>query len=198
MRELSLHLLDLLQNAVEAGARMVDVRVDENPVLDRLTVVVEDDGHGMDAGTAGRALDPFFTTRTTRHVGLGLPLLAAAAKRCDGDLVLESEPGRGTRVTATFRHGHIDRAPIGDVPGTLLAFLLGAGCNGTRLRYRHRLGDAVFEFDSAAVRDEVGDVPFSYPPLRAWLHDYIAEGEAGLTRQLARQAGPLGPETFAR
>lgn len=182
MRELSLHTLDLLQNAVEAGATVVDVQVDENLAADRLTVVVEDDGRGMNAETARRALDPFFTTRTTRHVGLGLPLLAAAAKRCDGDLVVESERGRGTRVTATFRHGHVDRAPLGDMPGTLLAFLLGPGDNGTRLRYRHRVGGEVFEFDSAAVREEVGEVPFSYPPLREWLRDYIAEGEAGLAR----------------
>jgi anti-sigma regulatory factor (Ser/Thr protein kinase) len=180
MRELSLHALDLLQNAVEAGARVVDVRVDEDLAADRLTMVVADDGRGMDADTARRALDPFFTTRTTRHVGLGLPLFAAAARRCDGDLAVESEPGRGTRVTATFRRSHVDRAPLGDMPGSLLAFLLGPGDNGTRLRYRHRVGDAVFEFDSAAVRDEVGDVPFAYPPLRDWLRDYIAEGEAGL------------------
>lgn len=183
MRELSLHILDLLQNAVEADARVVDVRVTEDLAGDLLIVTVEDDGRGMDADTVRRAADPFFTTRTTRHVGLGLPLLAAAARRCDGDLGVESQQGRGTKVVATFRHSHIDRAPLGDLPGTLLAFLLASPQGrdeAPRLRYRHSVGDEMFEFDSAAVRAEVGDVPFSYPPLREWLHGYIAEGEATL------------------
>ncbi|MBN1657799.1 MAG: ATP-binding protein [Anaerolineae bacterium] len=182
MRELSLHILDLLQNAVEAGATEVGVRVEEDLVGDRLIITVEDDGRGMDADTARRAQDPFFTTRTTRHVGLGLPLFAAAAHRCDGSLEIESQPGRGTRVVAVFRHSHVDRAPLGDMPGTLLAFLLGS--KSTRLCYRHSVGAETFEFDSEAVRAEVGEVPFSYPPLRAWLHDTMTEEEAGLARHL--------------
>ena len=186
MRELSLHVLDLLQNAVEAGATVVDVSVTEDLAHDRLIITVVDDGRGMDADTVGRVQDPFFTTRTTRHVGLGLPLFAAAAERCDGQLVVDSQPGRGTRVVGTFCHSHIDRAPMGDMAGTLLAFLLGG--NTIRLCYRHSVGDETFEFDSEAVRAEVGDLPFSYPPLRAWLHDTLVEGEAVLAQRLAEWA----------
>ena len=193
MRELSLHILDLLQNAVEAGATEVDVSVEQDLNGDRLIVTVEDDGRGMDADTARRAPDPFFTTRTTRHVGLGLPLLAAAAQRCDGGLSIDSQPGRGTRVVATFRHSHVDRAPLGDMPGTLLAFLLGGRATG--LRYSHSVGNERFEFDSEAVRDEVGDIPFSYPPLRAWLHDTIAGEEAVLAQHVARQHGGIDAKT---
>lgn len=180
MRELSLHVLDLLENSLEAGATQIELSIVEDLVADRLTIEVQDNGRGMAAGMARRALDPFFTTRTTRHVGLGLPLLAAAARRCDGDLVLDSEPGRGTAVRATFGHSHLDRAPLGNMAGTLLAFLLGADGRGLRLRYRHQVNDETFELDSAAVQAEVGDVPLSYPPLRDWLRDYLIEGEAAL------------------
>jgi anti-sigma regulatory factor (Ser/Thr protein kinase) len=180
MRELSLHILDVLENALEAGATQVTLSIVEDLEADRLAIVVEDNGRGMDAQTAGRALDPFFTTRATRHVGLGLPLFAAAAQRCDGELKLTSAPGQGTKVTATFRHSHLDRAPLGNMTDTLLAFLLG-NPGGLELRYRHRVGDRTFELDTAAIRAELGEIPFSHPAVRQWLHDYIAEGEAELT-----------------
>jgi hypothetical protein len=180
MRELSLHILDLLQNSLEAGATHLDLSIEEDLAGDQLTIEVRDDGRGMTPEAARQALSPFYTTRTTRHVGLGLPLLAAAAERCEGGLVVDSQPGCGTEVRATFRHSHIDRAPLGDMAGTLLAFLLGGDGRPLRLCYRHRVGDEAFEFDTAAIEAEVGGLPLSYPPLRDWLHDYIAEGEASL------------------
>lgn len=180
MRELSLHILDLLENALGAGAGRVEVRIQEDPAADRLTIVVRDNGRGMDAGTAQRALDPFFTTRTTRHVGLGLPMLTAASRQCDGDVALESVPGRGTKVTATFRHSHLDRAPLGNMPDTLLAFLLSGDGETPQLHYQHRVSDRTFDLDTAAMQTTVGAIPLSYPPLRDWLREYIAEGEAKL------------------
>lgn len=190
MRELSMHILDMLENALEAGATEVDLTIDEDLQADRLTIVVRDNGRGMEAEACRRALDPFFTTRTTRHVGLGLPLLAAAARRCDGDLTLESVPGGGTTVSTTFRHSHLDRAPLGNMTDTLLAFLLGSSTMQrpgssvpaveTNLRYRHRANGKAFELDTAAIRAELGGIPLSYPPVCAWLREFIAEGEAEL------------------
>jgi anti-sigma regulatory factor (Ser/Thr protein kinase) len=180
MRELALHVLDVLENSLEAGATEIELTVDEELAADRLTIIVRDNGRGMDPDTARRALDPFFTTRTTRHVGLGLPLFAAAARRCAGGLQLESAPGRGTRVTATFQHSHLDRAPLGDMTGTLLAFLLSERAGSLRFIYGHRLDGREFCLDTDALRAELGDVPFSHPLVRDWLHDYIAEGEAEL------------------
>lgn len=180
MRELSMHILDLLENCLEAGATRVELAIDEDLDRDRMTIVVQDNGRGMDAEMASQALDPFFTTRTVRHVGLGLPLLAAAARRCEGDLKLVSVPGQGTAVTATFRHSHIDRSPLGSMTDTLLAFLLN-GCDpGPHLYYRHQVSGKTFELDSAAIQAELGEVPLSFPLVREWLHDYVAEGEAGL------------------
>ena len=180
MRELSLHILDVLENALEAGATEVDLEIDEDLLADRLTITVRDNGRGMDAQTARRALDPFFTTRTTRHVGLGLPLFAAAARRCEGDLGLDSSPGRGTVVTATFRHSHLDRAPLGDIAGTLLAFLLSERSAGLDFVYHHRVNGRSFDLDTAAIRAELEDIPLSHPLVREWLRGYIAAGEAEL------------------
>jgi anti-sigma regulatory factor (Ser/Thr protein kinase) len=180
MRELSLHILDVLENALEAGATEVGLEIDEDLRADRLTITVRDNGRGMDLQTARLALDPFFTTRTTRHVGLGLPLFAAAARRCEGDLSLASTPGRGTEVTATFRHSHLDRAPLGDVTGTLLAFLLSERGAGLHFVYRHQVNERSSALDISGIRAELGDLPLSHPLVRDWLREYIAEGEAEL------------------
>lgn len=178
MRELSLHVLDVMENAVEAGATRIEVRIDEDLEADRLSIEVADNGRGMSKEMTQRVLDPFFTTRKTRHVGLGLPLFAAAARQCDGDLTIESEPGKGTRVRATFRHSHIDRAPIGDMPSALMAILLSG--RPVDVAYVHRVGQAEFAFDSADVRRELGDVPLTHPAVRQWLWEALREGEESL------------------
>jgi len=190
VRELSLHILDVLENALEAGATRVELSIIEDPEMDKLTIDVQDNGRGMDAEATRRALDPFFTTRTTRHVGLGLPLFAAAARRCDGDLTLESVPGQGTRVRATFRHNHLDRAPLGNLTDSLLAFLLSER-GEIELRYRHLANSRTFQFDTAAIQAELGEVPLSHPQAREWLYEYIAEGEAEL-RGPADHRPPMG------
>lgn len=167
-----------MENAVEAGATRIEVRIDEDLGADRLTIEVADNGRGMSQETMVRVLDPFFTTRKTRHVGLGLPLFAAAARQCDGDLTLESEPGKGTRVKATFRHSHIDRAPLGDMASALMAILLSG--RPVDVAYVHRVGGAEFAFDSADVRRELGDIPLTHPAVRQWLWQTLREGEESL------------------
>ena len=175
MREISLHVLDVLENSLEAGATRVTLCIEEDWSADRLTIAVQDDGRGMDADTLARVLDPFFTTRVTRHVGLGLPLFAAAAERCNGKLTVESKEGGGTLVRAAFRLSHIDRAPLGDITGTLISFLLGQ--HHCDLRYVHRVNGEIFEFDTREIRAILGEVPLSYPTVREWLREFIDEGE---------------------
>lgn len=210
MRELSLHILDILQNSVEAGATRVELSVVEDLAADRLTIEVRDNGRGIPPDKLPHVFDPFYTSRKTRHVGLGLPLLQTAAERCDGDATITSEVGVGTTLTATFQHSHLDRAPLGDMTGTLLSFVLGGACD---LRYVHgvrvdketrRQGGAggrlvdweigsdgevcrdqdlrEFTFDTAEIRAELGDVPLAHPEVRAWLRQFITEGEATLTQ----------------
>lgn len=175
MRELSLHLLDLMQNSREAGADTIEVEVSYDAARDRLLLRVTDNGRGMSAEALARAFDPFFTTRRTRDVGLGLPLLKAAAERAGGDARIESRPGR-TKVTAEFGLAHIDRAPLGDIVGTLLAVLIDA--EAPRLLYRHRVNEDTFEFDSAELAEVLDGVPFGEPEVRRWLRRYL-ESEIG-------------------
>ena len=177
MRELSLHILDIVQNSREAGATLVELTIEEELTANRLTITVRDNGRGMDETQLARIFDPFYTTRRTRHVGLGLPLFKAAAERCNGDLTVTSEVGQGTVVQATFQHNHIDRAPLGDVTGTLMAIILGGTCD---VQYLHRVDGKEFEFHTAAIKVELGDVPLTHPAARQWLQEFIAEGERDL------------------
>ncbi len=178
MRELSLHILDALENSLEAGADRVELVIEEDPEADRLHITIRDNGRGMSAEQLARAFDPFYTTRKTRHVGLGLPLFKAAAQRCNGDVTLDSREGQGTTLQATFQYSHIDRAPLGDMPRTLLVFLQGGACD---LVYRHRVGEREFAFDTAEIRAALGGLPFSHPEVRRWLQAFLAEGERALS-----------------
>jgi anti-sigma regulatory factor (Ser/Thr protein kinase) len=182
MRELALHILDIVENAIEAHAHRIALTVVENLDEDRLEITVQDDGQGMDAEMVKRVRDPFFTTRSTRHVGLGIPLFAAAAERCAGELVIQSAPGQGSTVTATFQHSHVDRAPLGDMPGTLLCILLRG--EGADLIYSHRIlkggSERAFELDSGQLLRELGDIPLSHPTIRRWLSEFVAQGEQRL------------------
>lgn len=170
MLELAFHLLDLLENACEAGAKEVDVEICEDTGRDELLMKVVDDGRGMTEEEVQKAFDPFFTTRVLRRVGLGLPLLKAAAERAGGSVSLVSRPGH-TEVVARFIHSHIDRAPLGDVASSLVAFLLNE--RQPRLCYRHCVNDKSFAFDSAEIKGVLGSP--GHPSVIRWLQSYISE-----------------------
>lgn len=177
MRELSLHILDAIENSLEAGATLIEVTIAEDLAADRLTITIRDNGQGMSEEQLIRASDPFFTTRRTRHVGLGIPLFKAAAERCNGSLRITSQLGKGTTLEATFQHSHLDRAPLGDITGTLLAIILSGSCD---VHYIHRVNGREFAFHTAEVRAELGDIPLTHPRVRQWLEEFIAAGEAKL------------------
>jgi anti-sigma regulatory factor (Ser/Thr protein kinase) len=177
MRELSLHILDALENSLEAGATVVDLTIEEDLATDLLTITIQDDGRGMSEDQLARIFDPFFTTRETRHVGLGVPLFRAATERCNGDLTIESQLGKGTTLRATFQHSHIDRAPLGDITGTLMAVILSGSCD---LHYVHTVDGREFAFSTKDIRPELGDIPLTHPAVRNWLRDFIIEGEESL------------------
>lgn len=178
MKELSLHLLDIAQNALSAQARHVAVSVEEEGGTILLTV--SDDGRGMSPEFLKTVTDPFTTTRTTRKVGLGLPLLRMAAELTGGGVDLSSRLGEGTTVTARFLAGHIDCPPLGDLAGTLSLLVQGLG-EGVELTYVHRTGRGVFRLDTAELRAVLGPgVPLSTPEVARWVRSYAAEGEAGV------------------
>jgi hypothetical protein len=176
MEDLALHILDIAQNSLEAGASEIEIEIVEDLKSDRLTIRVRDNGRGMDPETAAKATDPFYTTRTTRRVGLGLPLMASASKASGGALTIDSKPGQGTTILATFGHRHIDRAPVGDIEGTMLALL--AGQTGKDIFFRHQAGDRVFELDSRDFR--AAGIDLSTPIGLTILREAIRKGESEL------------------
>jgi anti-sigma regulatory factor (Ser/Thr protein kinase) len=125
MEDLSLHILDIAENATTAGATLVEIFIRQDSGANLLSIVIRDNGEGMDRRLLEGARDPFVTTRENRRVGLGLPLLAQAAEEAGGDFSVNSEPGRGTEVKTTFEAGHIDRKPLGDMGSTLLTLIIG-------------------------------------------------------------------------
>jgi len=161
VRELSLHLLDIVENSISAGAGRIAICVHDSVAGDRLTITVRDDGRGMPADKVARIDDPFVTTRETRRVGLGLSLLSAAARRCEGDIAVAAAPGGGTEVTVFFRRSHIDRAPLGDLGGTL--GLLIAGHPHIDFSYTHRVDGGDFTLDTRELASELDGLSLSDP-----------------------------------
>jgi predicted metal-dependent phosphoesterase TrpH len=181
MEDLALHILDIVQNSLEAGAGRIEIEITENLRDNLLTIVVRDNGRGMDPETVAKVTDPFFTTRTTRRVGMGIPLLGAAARAAGGMLTIDSKPGQGTSIRATFQHTHLDRAPLGDIETTLMVLL--AGQPGRSICFRHRVDDREFELDSLDFR--AADIDLASPEGLAILREAIRRGEAGLIKNKA-------------
>jgi anti-sigma regulatory factor (Ser/Thr protein kinase) len=161
MEDLSLHILDIAENSLAAGATHVSIRIHEGCQEDRLTLEIADNGRGMGSGALQEAADPFFTTRTTRRVGLGLPLLEQAARRAGGELRIESRPGAGTKVTAVFQLSHIDRQPLGDVAGTLLSLVIGHP--EVDFTYLHQRDGSEVSFSARETAAQLGGIPLSAP-----------------------------------
>lgn len=177
MQELSLNILDIAENSVKAGASLITVAVCYRPAADRLTVTITDDGCGMDAETVRKVTDPFYTTRTTRRVGMGLPLWKMAAEMTGGSMTVESAPGVGTTVTAVFGMRHIDRLPLGDLPQTMATLIGGSPEKDFRLEFEY---DGVrFAADTREYRTVLGEeISLAEPEVLAFIIGQVAEGIA--------------------
>jgi hypothetical protein len=176
MEELSLHILDLVQNSIRAAATRVEILIEEHIAEDLFLFEVKDNGQGMAGELVREVLNPF---RTTRRVGLGLSLLDMAARQCDGGVEIDSEPGKGTRVRAVFRYSHWDRAPLGDIKTTLVTII--AANPELELVYVHRVDGRHFRLDTEEIREVLGgDIPLNDMAVLAWLDDYLARGLAEL------------------
>ena len=177
MKEIALYTLDIAQNSITARARHLDIALEEGP--EAITLTIADDGTGMSPELLARVSDPFTTTRTTRKMGLGIPLLRLAAEQTGGWLRVESQLGVGTTVTAAFHACHIDCPPLGDTASTISLLAQGLP-EGMELTYTRRTPKGEFRFDTAEIRAVLGpDVPLSEPEVAQWIRDYVAEGEAG-------------------
>lgn len=171
VEEISLHILDIAENSLRAGAKKVEILVVRD--LDLLQIDVRDDGTGMDAGTLARVRNPFFTTKH-KKTGLGIPLLAQAAEQAGGGLTIDSAPGRGTRVTVTFQWSHIDRPKMGAMADTLLTII--AGHPELDMVYEERVHGDVFRFDTREIKNELDDVPINSPAVLEALRGILKDG----------------------
>ena len=174
MRELSLHISDILENSRVAGASLIQLGIKEDMKRDRLEITITDNGRGMEKELAERVFDPFVTSRTCRKVGLGLPLLKAAAQRSNGDVEIRSEVGKGTSVSSVFQHTHIDRAPLGNIVDSLVVFL--AANPELDLVYTHEVDGRNFILDTRELREELEGVPLNTPSVLNWIRKYLREG----------------------
>lgn len=173
MKELSLHLLDIVRNSIRANASNIDVLIEENIKDNLLKLSINDNGNGMDKKTLEQVTNPFFTTRKVRSVGLGIPLLKAAAERCNGYFNINSTINKGTRIECTFELNHIDRAPLGNIEETIMAIISSLG--NSELNYTHKYNDKEFIFDTIKVKEILEGVSLLNADVLIWIKEYIRE-----------------------
>jgi K+-sensing histidine kinase KdpD len=181
LKEISLHLLDIAENSIAAGAKNIHIAVVEDLLHDQLSASVEDDGKGMDAETLKKVVDPFVTSRTTRNVGLGIPLLKEAAELCNGSFRIQSTQGKGTLVEVNFQFSHIDRMPLGDLAGTFLTLLIANPDVDWVFQHQSIIGtieqeNKSFAFDSRMVKNELEGISLCEPEIISFLREYFNQG----------------------
>ncbi len=179
MKELSLHILDIAMNGIKAGASALQLTLSQKGGV--LTVTITDNGCGMDEQTLARLSDPFFTTRTTRKVGMGVPLYRLAAQQTGGDVEIQSEVGKGTCLTAVFHTDHIDCAPLGDITQTVLTII--QGYPAVDLVFRHEIGGQAVELDTGLLKQQLDGVPIQSFEILQWIQEYITEQYASLSQK---------------
>lgn len=175
MTEISLNILDVAENSTRAGASLVTITVHADFPSDRLAVVIDDNGCGMTEEQVTQVTDPFFTSRTTRKVGLGVPFFKFAAESTGGSFTITSKPGVGTTVKAVFVLSHIDRMPLGDINTTVHTLVVYHP--ETDFLYRYQYNDRSFTLDTREFRQVLGDIPFDTPDISAYIMDYLNENK---------------------
>ena len=175
MRDLSLHLLDLTMNSIRAQASNIEIQLIERIDINQLILVIKDNGCGMNEEMVKGVQNPFFTTRTTRKVGLGLSLLSAMTERCEGQLVINSTIGKGTEVVASLTLNHIDCPPFGDIHNTLTSLIYLEPM--LEFKYIHQNDHQEYCFDTAEVRAVLGEIPINHPSIMEWIQMELTEGD---------------------
>lgn len=173
MKELSLNILDISQNSVKAGASRVDITVTESVKRDIVSIEVEDNGCGMSEDMLKTVIDPFVTTRTTRKVGLGIPLVRQLAIDTEGTFDIKSKIGEGTVLYADFKLTHLDRPPLGDISSTLVTIISSAP--SIRYVYKHITDNGEFALDTDEVKTMLEGIPIDSPEILMWLGEYLTE-----------------------
>ncbi len=178
MKEISLNILDIAQNSITANADMVRIEITEDTGADKMMVTITDNGKGMSEELLASVTDPFTTGRTTRRVGLGIPLFKHAAELTGGSFDINSKLGEGTSVSAIFGLSHIDRQPLGDIASTM--HQLAVMNENTDFCYVHSINGQIFEFNTREIKKILGGVPLNTPEVSIWLLEYLKENEKAI------------------
>lgn len=179
MEDISLHILDIAENSVAAGATLITITLVEDKGRDLLSLDIEDNGRGIPAAVISQVLDPFYTTRTTRTVGFGLSLLSQSAREAGGEISIHSVEGTGTRVSASFQNSHIDRKPLGNMADTFSVLI--AGNPDVDFTIACSLNGRAFLLDTRRIREDLGGIPLNSPDVMAAIRSHLQESLAGLT-----------------
>lgn len=171
MKDLSLHILDIVQNSIRAQAGLIEISITELQEKNQLVICIADNGKGMSESEIIKAIDPFYTSRNTRKVGLGLSLFKQNAEQTGGSLQIESESGKGTKVTATFGLNHFDRPVMGDLTGVLL--LLICAPDAVNYVFKHQTQWGEFILDTREIKQTLENVPINHPDVRNFLKEMI-------------------------
>jgi hypothetical protein len=174
MDELSMHILDVVQNSIKANASIVEIVIEENKYKDIFQIQIKDNGEGMNEETLQKVCDPFFTTRTTRQVGMGLSLFKMACEQTNGVFHVESIENMGTTINASFTYHHIDRAPLGNIVDTLMILILND--KNVDIYYKHIIEEHSFIFDTKEIKKILGDTPIQDNTVILWLKNYLQDG----------------------
>ena len=178
MKEISLHILDILQNSVTAGSSLVELCITEKKEEDLFEFYIKDNGKGMDEEFVRNVVSPFTTKRTTRKVGLGIPLLKMAAENTGGGIDIKSQVGKGTVIKATFSYSHIDRQPLGNIVDTMFTVI--TSYLDTDFLYIHNVDEKQFTLDTREMKEILGDVSLNDAGVMQWLIEYLRQGEEEL------------------
>lgn len=173
MEDLSLHILDISENSIRAGATEIGIEIVENVKENILLIEIHDNGKGMSEEMVKQVSDPFFTTKTTRRIGLGIPFLIQAARETMGDVDIKTGKGKGTTITARFQYNHIDRKPLGDMEKTMSVLI--ASNPDIDFSFHHIRNNRSFTLKTAEIRKKLEGIPINAPQVIKYIKDDIRE-----------------------
>ena len=177
MKELSLNILDITENSLKAGSTLTEINIEET--IEEIVLSIIDNGCGIKPEILKTVLNPFYTTRTTRKIGMGLPLLKLQAEQTGGNLVIESKhfeefpQDHGTKVKAVFKKNHIDCAPLGDIVSTVTTLI--QGHPNTDFIFIHKIGKGEVSLDTRVLRETLEGVPLNTYEVIKWIEEYLNE-----------------------
>ena len=182
MTELSLNILDIAENSVKAGAPLTEITVKAETAQNLLEIIIKDNGCGMTKEQVDKVIDPFYTTRTTRKVGLGIPFFKESAEAAGGSFFIDSEVVVGTSVKASYELDNIDRMPMGDLTATIHTLV--TMHEDMDFLFTYKVNENEFVLDTRELREILGDISFKEYEVSQYIKDYLKENITSVTGEI--------------